>query len=493
MDDLLSKLGSAEKAALRLLIDLPSPTLNQQDRAFFSSHPWTGVILFQKNIEDRKQVQDFIGSLQSINQDRFPNYPLFVSVDEEGGSVSPLEKIMTPSPGNMALAATLDLEGTYQISRLLGSELRSLGFNVNFSPVVDVNSNPKNPIIGIRSFGEDPKKVGSFGSRVIQAYQEEGVMATAKHFPGHGDTSKDSHLDLPVVNRTKEELKQLDLLPFEMSIEAGVSGMMTAHVIYPALDKKPATLSKTILTQLLRKEMNFQGIIFTDSFEMAAIKEHFDLEEAVLGSIEAGADVLLALGNVESQLATFEILKKAIEKKKISEENIIQPLKRILSFRKRLGEFKRKSDWTIERNLVESLHQKSVTVVSGREKLPLSKQAEVLLSLEASKHQSIFQTHFKDCRFVPWPWPSSSIASSKPRWIFLAERRLLDSKVETALKPLTSQVECVVSFGNPYFLSEFPSDVVRVTTYHFNETFVKAVYEVLIQGKKGTGKLPITL
>jgi len=336
-NDLISKLGAAEKAALRILVDFPGTSLTDPVRNFFESHPWAGVILFVKNIDNASQVKALIQNLQTINQNFYKDYPLFVSVDEEGGKVSPLQKLVTPSPGNAVLGTAGDVDAAYKLFKRRAVDLRELGFNVNYAPVVDVNTNPKNPIIGVRAFGSDPQTVAKFGNAAIRASQEEGVMAVAKHFPGHGDTEKDSHLDLPTVHRTEQEFEKIDLYPFKEAVKAGAWGIMTAHVIYPVLDKNPATLSKKILTDILRKQLNFQGIIFTDSFAMAAIKEHFDLEEAVMRSVEAGADILLALGDASTQMDTFDILKKAIEKKKISEENINEPLRRILSFRHKLG------------------------------------------------------------------------------------------------------------------------------------------------------------
>ena len=488
--DIVSKLGANEKAALRLLIDLPRRDLDESSARLFSLYPWTGVILFPKNIEHTDQVKTLIQKLQAINSEIFPDFPIFTAVDQEGGSVSPLEGLMTPSPGNMALAAAHDTEGVSAFSRQMAQELRSLGFNLNFAPVLDVNTAPENPIIGIRSFGSDPEIVAELGSRVIKAYQEEGIMATAKHFPGHGDTVKDSHLDLPVVNSSFERISKIELYPFEKAIQAGVWGMMTAHVIFPCLDSKPATLSKKILTDLLRKKMNFQGIIFTDSFSMAAIKEHFDLEEAVRDAVLAGSDVLLALGDDLYQLEIFQILKKLIQKGELPVECGDESLCRILSFRKKLAQFKSAADLTSIPDLSKRLHEKAVTILKGEELLPLARNFEIFLSPEAAAAVRLFKEAFPDSTFVPWPWekePEGRFA------LFFAERRTLNPEVEQRIKRWSFPPYLAVSYGNPYHLNLVPSAGIQIATYHMNSIFAKEVSKIISQGKKAIGKLPVPL
>jgi beta-glucosidase-like glycosyl hydrolase len=487
-DTLVARLSPDEKASLRLLIDLPGKSLDPKTEQFFSQHPWAGVILFPKNIETKQQVQTLIAKLQDLNSAHFPDHPLFVAVDQEGGSVSPLEAFVTSSPGNMALAASEDADAVYHLARQNGAELRSLGFNVNFSPVVDVNINPQNPIIGIRSFGEDPSLVAKLGVKAVQGYQEVGVMATAKHFPGHGDTAKDSHLDLPYVDANEMRLRKVEFFPFQEVVSNGVWGVMTAHVVFPALDKKPATLSKKILTGILRNEMGFEGIIFTDSFAMSAIQEHYDLEEAVFYSIKAGADVLLALGDFSSQLEIFEILKTLIRKKNLPPECIDTPLARIFSFREKLSHFPKPlcvPQW----DNVKGLHEKCVTWVKKEATPPIPLPNAIFLSPEATPKADVFRTAFKETRFILWPWREKP---QKGDWLFLGEKRLLLPECQNVLQEFSCDFQCVVAFGNPYLL-KLLSAPIQLTTYHFNEIFVQCVYEVLVHGKSAPGKLPITL
>lgn len=450
------------------------------------------MILFKKNIKSRPQVQKLIRNLQKINRKKFPHHPLLIAVDQEGGSVSPLEGLIPPSPGNMALAASGSLTGAREIAGIMGANMRQLGFNVNFAPVLDVNCNPENPIIGIRSFGDEPVRVGKFGKAAIQGYQSQGIMATAKHFPGHGDTIQDSHLNLPIVRHSKKRIESVELPPFQTAIQADVWSVMTAHVIFPALDEYPATLSKKILTDLLRKKLGFKGLIFSDSFSMAAVKKHYRMNEAVILSVEAGADILLALGARAFQQEIHSILAKAIENQYIAKPAMQESLNRIFYFRKKLGEFRKPSTIKLDNHLLKTLHEKSVTVIHGEKNLPLSNEALIFLSPEATKHRNIFQNYFKKMRSVAWPWPKAQLAARKRKWFFLTEPRLISSQAVDAVQK-NNPWECIVAFGNPYLLKKLPQAAVQITTYHSNALLVKAASDVILEGKKAAGKLPIAL
>ena len=225
-----------------------------------------------------------------------------IGLDQEGGQLMALTEGVTELPGNMALGATRSPELAEQIGRVLGRELRAMGINMNFAPSADVNVNPANPVVGTRSFGEDPALVADLAAAMIRGMQAEGVAATAKHFPGHGDVSLDSHYDLSVVPHARERLDAVELRPFRAAIEAGVKAVMTAHVLYPALDADlPATLSPAILTGLLRRDMAFDGLIITDAMDMAPAARYGALAGARM-ALEAGADLVM-LAHLPDQLA----------------------------------------------------------------------------------------------------------------------------------------------------------------------------------------------
>tara|TARA_R110002012_G_scaffold123391_2_gene273856 strand:- start:707 stop:2608 length:1902 start_codon:yes stop_codon:yes gene_type:complete len=268
-----------------------------------------GIILFANNLVDTEQMLRLNRDLQAASASG-GHSPLLVSIDQEGGRVVRIpQNISTAFSGNMAIGATYAKHGTHFATLsgdVIAKELAVLGFNVNFAPSVDVNVNPENPVINVRSFGEDPQVVAELGLAQMQAMQQNGIIAALKHFPGHGDTSTDSHSGLPLVEHDLHKIKAVDLAPFQYAIDNGDPGMiMTAHIQYPALDSStftatdgsktilPATMSRAILTDLLRDQMGFRGVIITDALDMAAIAHFYEPTQAVLQTFKAGTDIAL--------------------------------------------------------------------------------------------------------------------------------------------------------------------------------------------------------
>jgi beta-N-acetylhexosaminidase len=256
--------------------------------------------------------------------------PLLITADLEGGPGFQFEGA-TRFPRGMAIGATGNPQYAAEAASFTAKEAQAMGIRVNFYPVVDVNNNPSNPIINIRSFGENALKVSGFGAAYIKGSQDAGVISTAKHFPGHGDTSTDSHLALPVIDFDRARLDAIELPPFEAAIKAGAGAVMTAHIYLPQFDQTagvPASLSSAVTTGLLRKELGFQGLVFTDSLAMHAITENFGAALAPLKAIEAGADVALEPQDVPGALAA---LKAAVEKGELSEERVNESVRRVLA------------------------------------------------------------------------------------------------------------------------------------------------------------------
>src|SRR4051812_30207577 len=257
--------------------------------------------------------------------------PLLFSSDFEGGVGMQLRG-GTRLPRAMALAATGDAESAAEAARITAREGRAIGIHVNFYPVLDVNNNPANPIINTRSFGDDPERVAHFGAAFIRAAQDEGQIATAKHFPGHGDTSLDSHILLPTLDATRERLERVELSPFRDAVQRGVRAIMTAHISVPALDTqtaepRPATLSPAIVDQVLRREFAFDGLVFTDALSMGAISDRYTPGEAATSAVLAGCDVILYPSDVE---ASHRALCEAVESGRLTQERIDESARRIL-------------------------------------------------------------------------------------------------------------------------------------------------------------------
>src|SRR5262249_20164643 len=261
--------------------------------------------------------------------------PLMITADFEGG-VGYRYQGATRLPRAMAIGATGSEDLAYQAGKIAGEEARAIGVGVNFYPVVDVNNNPRNPIINIRSFGGDPKQVSRMARAYIRSYQATGGLATAKHFPGHGDTSTDSHLELPSIDVDRSRLDAIELPPFKAAIDEGVAGVMSAHIALPRIEPggQPATLSSKVLTGLLRHDMGFKGVVFTDAMTMRGIAAHYSEGDAAVRAFQAGADIILYPTSVQ---AAFTGLKQAAASGNIERARLDESVRRILRAKARLG------------------------------------------------------------------------------------------------------------------------------------------------------------
>lgn len=308
-----------------MMADFAGPRPSPEIRRLIERHHLGGVILFEKNVESPRQAAALCAALQDLAR-RAGSPPLLIAVDQEGG---PVERLPLRLPGAMALGATRSAALARAAGRAAGRALRAVGCTVDFAPVLDVNSNPANPIIGIRSFGEEPALVAELGSAFAAGLRQEGVAATGKHFPGHGDADLDSHLDLPVVAHGRERLEAVEFLPFRQAADAGLDALMTAHVAFPSFDALPATLSPLLLEGLLRRVWRFEGVVFTDSFSMAPIREQVGAGPAAVLALLAGADVLLALGGAELQDEVLAAVRQAVAAGVLSVERLRRSYARV--------------------------------------------------------------------------------------------------------------------------------------------------------------------
>ncbi|RQD69958.1 MAG: glycoside hydrolase family 3 protein [Tindallia sp. MSAO_Bac2] len=289
-----------------------------------------GVILFSENIADEQQVIKLINDLQST-----ADIPLFIAVDEEGGSVSRLtgKGIEFPVlPGNRVLGGIGDTDKVYDSGKLLGKHLAELGFNMNMAPVADVDSNPENPVIGDRSFGSDPKMVARMALAQADGMMEEGIIPVFKHFPGHGDTDQDTHYQQVTLMHPEERMKSVELFPFQKGINKGIPAIMTAHLMVPLYDDTyPATLSEKIITDLLRGKMGFEGLVITDALEMQAIASEWHSSEAAVKALKAGTNLLLM---PTEPVKTHEAIVEAVKKDILPEQKLDESVKIILELKK---------------------------------------------------------------------------------------------------------------------------------------------------------------
>ena len=266
-----------------------------------------GVILFRRNVGTPSAIARLSAELHAL-----PSQPL-VAIDHEGGRVMRLGEPFTQFPAAATVGRTRIPELAYRVGRAMAQELADVGIDLNFAPVLDVHSNPANPIIGDRAFGADPALVSEMGIALMRGLLDGGVIPCGKHFPGHGDTAQDSHLELPVVNRSVETLELVELAPFRAAIAACVPMLMTAHVLYPAFDAdNPATLSRKILTDLLRTNLGFNGVVASDDLEMRAIGAYQDIGPAAVATLRAGADALLVCQELSKAVRASTAIAQAV-------------------------------------------------------------------------------------------------------------------------------------------------------------------------------------
>ncbi|MEQ4301873.1 glycoside hydrolase family 3 protein [Plantactinospora sp. B6F1] len=287
-----------------------------------------GVVLFARNVVDTEQVAALTDAMRAERPD------VLVAIDEEAGDVTRLESRLGSSrPGNLALGAIDDPELTEAVARDLGAELAAAGITLNYAPDADVNANPDNPVIGVRSFGADPGLVARHTAAWIRGLQSAGVAACAKHFPGHGDTSVDSHLDVPRIAVSRARLDACELPPFRAAIDAGVQAVMTGHLLVPAVDEEwPATLSRRVLTDLLREELGFQGVVVTDGIEMRAVADRYGFTGATVRALVAGADAICVGGEHADEadaLRLRDAIVDAVLAGVLPEERLVEAAKRV--------------------------------------------------------------------------------------------------------------------------------------------------------------------
>ena len=287
-----------------------------------------GVIFFSRNVGQPAEVAELTGAIK-----RRAGRPISISLDQEGGKVLRLRQGFSELPSMRALGETGSAALAREIGALIGRELRAVGFDMNYAPVLDVDTNPDNPVIGSRSFGRSPELVSELALALAHGLEAEGVAACGKHFPGHGDTSQDSHLALPRLSHSLERLARVELQPFARAIEAGIPSLMTAHVIFEPLDPVyPATMSRAVLHTLLREKMHYDGLVVTDDLEMRAIADHYPVEEVVVRGLNAGVDQFLCCHTAELVQRAIEAVVHAVESGAVSREALATANRRIQTF-----------------------------------------------------------------------------------------------------------------------------------------------------------------
>ncbi|OCT13992.1 hypothetical protein A8709_00165 [Paenibacillus pectinilyticus] len=324
----IDKMTLDEKLGQMIFAGIDDYTMNEQARQLLVTYHVGGIILYKPNVKDTKQLVGLVNELKTANS--VNKLPLWIGVDEEGGRVTRLPDEITKTPTSQTVGKSGKTEVAHNIGQLLGKELNAYGLNMDFAPDLDINSNPKNPVIGDRSFGANASLVSSFGIPMMNGIQEMKVAPVVKHFPGHGDTSVDSHIGLPIVQNDLARLRKIELVPFADAIKHQADAIMVAHILLPKIDTKyPASMSKAIMTDLLRKEMGFQGLIMTDDMTMGAIAENYEMAEAAVKSVLAGSNVVMVGHDPNKAIAVLAALRTAVQSGRIPMATIDQSVAQV--------------------------------------------------------------------------------------------------------------------------------------------------------------------
>ena len=305
-------------------------SLTDEEKKFIQDSNIGGIILFKHNYEAPGQLAELVNEIQTLRDE----YPLYISVDQEGGRVRRFQTHFSQLPSMFKVGELNSPKTTFELHKLMGEELSACGVNLDYSPCCDIWSNPNNKVIGDRSFGKNLEDVDKHVSAAIRGLHTANVLACAKHFPGHGDTTKDSHFDLPFVKKSMKQLKENELVPFQKAAKSRIEFVMMAHLVVDAIDKElPCTLSKKAYT-FLRSELKYKKIIITDDMEMKAITDHYSYGDAATMAIEAGADILI-YRSLDRAKEAYDGLMLGIKEKKVNKSNIEDKVKRIYDCKKR--------------------------------------------------------------------------------------------------------------------------------------------------------------
>ncbi|WP_283138449.1 beta-N-acetylhexosaminidase [Rhizohabitans arisaemae] len=459
--------------------------------------PWAG------NVESPEQVARLSNDLQRISK-----IPLLIGADQENGIVSRLEAITTRIPGAMAIGASRSPELAREVARVTGAELAAVGVNLDFAPVADVNVDPRNPVIGSRSFSSDPKLAARLTGASVEGFHEAGIASSAKHFPGHGDTYTDSHTGLPVITHSMAEWERIDAPPFKAAIERGVDAVMSAHIVMPKLDSsgEPATLSPRILTGLLREKLGFKGVVITDALNMDGVRKKYDDAEVAVRSVLAGADLLLMSPNLP---AAYDGVLKAVKAGRISRDRLDLSVERLLTLKRdrglfdtgetdagRAGSILRSA---AHREVAQRAADASVTVVK-RGGLPVKRGDRVLVAgvVTADLAKELTELGAKVTEVQTGDSPSGSVIGTAA-----ARAKGSDAVVVTTRNANPAQVALVgrlaksgapvvvVSVGEPYDLGRLRGADTTIALYSDSPPSLRAAAKAIMGRLKPTGKLPV--
>jgi beta-N-acetylhexosaminidase len=332
--DQIQDMSLKEKVGQLVMVGLDGYEMNINSQKLIQDYHVGGFVLLKRNVKDSQQLLDLVNTLKETNS--INKIPLFLAIDEEGGRVSRMPEEFKKMPTSQKIGEHNNRKLSKRVGEILGKEVKAFGMNMNLAPVLDIFCNPQNTVIGDRAFGDNPDLVSKLGLQAMKGIQEQGIISVVKHFPGHGDTSVDSHVGLPIIGHDLERLMVFELLPFSHVIDNNVDAIMLAHILLPKLDPNfPASFSETIISEILREKMNYDGVIMTDDMTMGAIADNYDISNMAVKSIQSGCDIILICNDFSTKEDVLKAIHSAVETGIISSERIDESVYRVLQLKKK--------------------------------------------------------------------------------------------------------------------------------------------------------------
>ncbi|MGI5102070.1 glycoside hydrolase family 3 protein [Treponema vincentii] len=515
----MNSTGLTEYIGQMFACGFPGTEMPEDFIALVKKYKVGNVILFKHNIKSLAQLKALCADIQALITAE-TGHSAFITIDQEGGAVSRLAEDYYNVPGAMALAATGDERNAYTAGKITGEILRAHGVNFDLAPVLDVNSNPKNPVIGVRSYGDNPALVGRYGIQMIRGLTAGGVLSAAKHFPGHGDTSVDSHLTLPTVRKSKAELEQTEIAPFAAAIKTGLLPAVTiSHILFPAIDEQfPATISKKIVTGLLKEELGFNGLVISDCMEMKAMQTFFGTEESAAAAINAGIELIFISHTIPTACAAIETVTRACAENRIPLATVEQAARKIIALKKQLTPAQPLPEETMSeyRKVIAGLRRKTLTGYHlpesgfpnlGGKPFFTGPQPFIVTNVSNDVDNSIsfahsMQTAFggtgidtsidpgeaEIARIVAQAESATGIAAASYNGHVKQGQLKLIQALARLHKPMIA-----VALRNPYDLGSLPAHVCGLAAYEYSNAVLSCIADMLKTNEKPTGKFSVAI
>ncbi len=512
----------------KLVGGFPGPAISPEFIRLVKEYKIGNVILFRHNIVNSRQLKQLCDNIQTLIREE-TGHGAFITIDQEGGTVTRLPEDCCNVPGAMAVAATGSPDNAGLAAKITAKELKALGINFNLAPSLDINSNPANPVIGVRSYGDTAEAVIAYSNVALDGYREGGILAAVKHFPGHGDTSVDSHIGLPVIDKTWEELENLELKPFRAAIAKGTPAVMTSHILFPRLepDRIPCTMSRRMITGMLKERLGFDGLVLSDCMEMEAIQTYFGTVQGVIAAMSAGVDLIFISHSQELLAEAAKAAYEAVRSGEIKGAELTASSEKIIGFKNMLDGHEQEAyvrpakSWADPagdggkelQEATDRLRRDSITLVQGAW-FPLGDNPlfvgcadyRATLASEQEQEQPAFPVYMKQrlggTGLITGKNPDNreidkAVAAARPASAVVLctyNGHLMPGQMELLHALARLPVPLVaVALRNPYDLAVLPAHVTGICAWDYSEPTLAVMAEVLAGQLIPQGRLPVSL